>query len=211
MRLSAVVAALALLMTIIAAPGISSAVLISYSGNLDSNNQATIDVSFSGSTLTLVLDNTSPLFSPSATGIAFDLPSGVTNITAGTLAPDWGFFFSNDGVNTNQMVGVFDVCTDVSPTNMNCNGGNANDGLSPTEGTFTFTFNVTSSGGLTTDSFVQAMNDFGESAVRFQSTGPLGQDSDVAVPRTNVPEPGTLALIGSGLIGLALVTRRFRK
>lgn len=212
MRLSAGVAALALVMTIIAAPGISSAVLISYTGNTDANNQATIDVTFNAMTsvLTLTLDNTSPALDPIITGVAFDVPSGVTNLTATSLPAGWGFVFAPGSVSTPQPVGTFDACLETANNpNTNCNGGNPGAGLGRDDGTFSFVFSVTGSG-LTEDAFVQAMNDFGESAVRFQNTGPLGEGSDVAVPN-RVPEPAALALIGSGLIGLAVVTRRIRK
>ena len=96
-------------------------------------------------------------------------------------------------------------------------GVNLNDGSTPgigigETGTFELTFSS-----LTIFTAMDFLNEFSSCdfggcgngpvnflLVRFQAVGPDGQGSDFAV----VPEPGTLGLLGAGLIGFALRRRR---
>lgn len=48
----------------------------------------------------------------------------------------------------------------------------------------------------------------GGNSVDFYVTGPAGEFAGVAAPYTATPEPGSLMLLGSGVIGLAGVIRR---
>ena len=154
-------------------------------------------------TLTFTITNTSPGTS-TITGIGYDLPplgnasaSGLNGFT-GTQAPSLSsnFTFSDAALGTvpnfNSAVLDFGFIT-----GSNFAGGNPNDGLAPGESA-SFTVTGAAFAGFTESQICNAV------FVRFQG-GAAG--SDVGVP-SSVPEPSSILLLGSALVGFGGYARR---
>ena len=172
-------------------------------------------------TFTFTITNTSAITFPGSTstitGIGFDLPpagnassSGLNGFT-GMQAPSMSanFVFSDGDVGNvphgfNSTVLDFAFLTGNSG---NFNGGSVNDGLLPGESA-SFIVSGAAFSGFTEAQICNAI------FVRFQNV-PLsagGEGSDVAVPGDPVPEPSTIMLLGSALVGLGgYARRRFKR
>ena len=165
-------------------------------------------------TFTFTITNTSAITSPGSTstitGIGFDLPpignasaSGLNGFT-GSQAPSLSSNFDfSDGDLGNVPAGLNNVVLDFGFTtgpSGNFNGGSVNDGLLPGESA-SFTVSGAAFTGFTETQICNAI------FVRFQNVpAPFG--SDVSTPGGQIPEPSTILLLGTALIGIGGYARR---
>ena len=168
-------------------------------------------------TLTFTITNTSAITQPGSTstitGIGFDLPptgnasasglNGFTGSQAPSLSSDFDF---SDAALGNVPAGFNNVVLDFGFTtgpSGNFSGGSVNDGLLPGESA-SFTVSGAAFTGFTEEQICNAI------FVRFQNVPLAGGSggSDVGVPGAPIPEPSTILLLGTALIGLGGYARR---
>jgi len=164
-------------------------------------------------TLTFTITNTSAITSPGSTstitGIGYDLPplgnasasglNGFTGMQAPSLTSNFTF---SDGDLGNVPAGFNNVVLDFGFTtgpSGNFNGGSPNDGLLPGESA-SFTVTGAAFAGFTESQICNAI------FVRFQNVPGVG--SDVGRPNTTIPEPSSVMLLGSALLGLGGYARK---
>jgi len=184
---------------------------ITVSGNSDPNLQATINIiSLTNGSITFSVTNVLvPGVTSSITGVGFALPGTITANSPGTCGPtlaECGNFtltptISNSPGNVPQFpAAVLDWAIITGPSFTGGNPPGINTGLTAT---FTVTGNFT---GLTQAQFLAGVY------VRFQAVvDPAFPNVGSDVAHTPIPEPASMLLFGSGLVGLATRLRRRRK
>jgi PEP-CTERM motif len=172
-------------------------------------------------TLTFTITNTSAITQPGSTstitGIGFDLPplgnasaSGLNGFTGSQAASLTSNFTFSDAALGNVPHGNNAAVLDFGFTTGNSgnfSGGSVNDGLLPGESA-SFTVTGAAFTGFTESQICNAI------FVRFQNVPTAGGTggSDVGVPGGQIPEPSSIFLLGSALLGLGGYARkRFKR
>jgi len=158
-------------------------------------------------TLTLTITNTSR-FDARITGIGFDLVqgdfsgNGSSGLNGFSGANNAGFTFGDGALGNVPQFGnaVLDFGWTTGNSG-NFSGGSPNDGIAPGS-SLTLSVSGSAFAGLTEAQICQTI------LVRFQRVGADGEGSDVATPSQPVPEPTSMLLLGSGLVGLGGAARR---
>ena len=215
-RFGKFVFSLAALLVLAAAGTSVRADTITISGvNSGQASTATVVCEFNSqtNTFTFTITNTSAITQPGSTStitsIGYDLPplgnasaSGLNGFT-GTQAPSLSSTFNfSDADLGNVPAGFNNVVLDFGFTtgpSGNFNGGSVNDGLLPGESA-SFTVSGAAFTGFTESQICNAI------FVRFQNVPVAG--SDVATPGGQIPEPSSILLLGSALLGLGGYARR---
>lgn len=171
-------------------------------------------------TFTFTITNTSAITQPGSTstitGIGFDLPplgnasasglNGFTGMQAPSLSSNFTFSDGNLGnVSHGLDAAVLDFGFTTGPSG-NFGGGSVNDGLLPGESA-SFVVSGAAFAGFTEEEICNAI------FVRFQNVPEAAGSggSDVGVPGNTIPEPSSMLLLGSALIGLGGYVRKRMK
>lgn len=155
------------------------------------------------------------------TAFALYKPPAVTGITLTSYSYGLGTLLGGPGFSGSVSAPPFGVLDFGASTSSSWLAGGAPQGGIPAGGTGSFVFSLSGDlAGLTTGDFVTGASapqgkDFNAAwlAVRFRGGHEPGDWSDKVMPAVigppaEIPEPATMALLGSALLGLALLRRR---
>lgn len=185
------------------------------------NFSGSFDYSFTNDTIATIIVNLTNI-SPVANGgyltaFAFNNPNNsITGAILSSTSPNFGLIGTPDFDNTisGSPFGDFDAGS--STGNSWLGSGNPTTGIA-IGSSETFTFSLTGSGlsGLTTQDFIDELTSSPSEqnywfAARFRGFENDGSDK-VPADTPPIPEPGTILLLGSGLLGLFGLRKRFKK